>query len=137
MIFVDANIPMYLGGRDHPLRIDAAAQLERLLGEGHKLVTDAEVFQELLHRYSALKRSEKIPGAFELLLRLVDDVFPVELVDTQRAMTILMVEPRFSARDAVHIAVMEHHGVRQMLSFDKDYDAWPGITRIGQIEPHQ
>ena len=35
-----------------------------------------------------------------------------------------------SARDAVHIAVMERHGIRSVLSFDADFDRWPGLRRI-------
>jgi hypothetical protein len=36
-----------------------------------------------------------------------------------------------SARDAIHIAVMERHGIRQIFSFDRGFDAFPGIERIG------
>jgi predicted nucleic acid-binding protein len=35
-----------------------------------------------------------------------------------------------SARDAVHIAVMERHGIQSILSFDSDFDRWPGLKGI-------
>jgi len=35
-----------------------------------------------------------------------------------------------SARDAVHLAVMEQNGIRQILSFDAGFDAFPGIARL-------
>jgi predicted nucleic acid-binding protein len=38
-----------------------------------------------------------------------------------------------SARDAVHIAVMERHGIRSILSFDGDFDRWPGLERIYRV----
>jgi predicted nucleic acid-binding protein len=38
---------------------------------------------------------------------------------------------RFSARDALHLAVMEERGVHRILSFDAGFDGFPGITRIG------
>jgi predicted nucleic acid-binding protein len=133
VIFIDANIPMYIGGADHPNRTDAIVRVENLLHNKETLVTDAEVFQEILHRYSALRRLDRIPALFELTLRIVDQVLPIDLADTQRAAQVLLAEPRLSARDAVHLAVKERHGVRRIMSFDEDYDAWPGVTRIGLI----
>jgi predicted nucleic acid-binding protein len=30
----------------------------------------------------------------------------------------------------VHIAVMEHHGIEQIMTFDSGFDGFPGITRL-------
>jgi predicted nucleic acid-binding protein len=38
--------------------------------------------------------------------------------------------PGVSARDAVHVAVMERRGVGLILSFDPGFDAVPGIRRV-------
>ena len=35
-----------------------------------------------------------------------------------------------SAREPVHLAVMEQHGVERILSFDSGFDDFPGITRL-------
>jgi hypothetical protein len=43
------------------------------------LVTDAEVFQEILHRYVSIRRHDAIQSAFDTLSGLVDDVFPIDL----------------------------------------------------------
>jgi predicted nucleic acid-binding protein len=51
MIFVDSNIPMYLVGAEHPHKIDAQRILEKCISDDERLVTDAEVLQEILHRY--------------------------------------------------------------------------------------
>ncbi len=56
MIFVDSNIPMYLIGEPHPHKIDAQQLLERCITDRERLVTDAEVLQEILHRYVAISR---------------------------------------------------------------------------------
>jgi predicted nucleic acid-binding protein len=37
---------------------------------------------------------------------------------------------QLSARDAVHIAVMERHGIEQIMTFDSGFDGFPGITRL-------
>lgn len=44
MIFVDSNIPMYLIGADHPLKLQAQELVERAIKAQERLVTDAEVF---------------------------------------------------------------------------------------------
>ena len=52
MIFIDSNVPMYLVGSEHPHKIDAQRLLERFISDDERLVTDAEVLQEILHRYA-------------------------------------------------------------------------------------
>ena len=131
MIFVDSNVPMYLVGAAHPPKTDAQRLLERLIADRERLVTDAEVLQEILHRYVAIDRRDAIQPAFDALLNVVDEVFPVELRVVQRAKAILLERPRLSARDALHLAVMEQQGVTRMLSFDTGFDDLPGVERIG------
>ncbi len=133
MTFVDSNIPMYLIGADHPHKSEAQVLLERLIAAGQRLVTDAEVLQEILHRYAAIGKREAIGPAFQLLLEIVDDVLAIEKADVLRAGEIVQNRALLSARDSVHIAVMERHGVRSILSFDADFDRWPGLKRIHTI----
>jgi hypothetical protein len=37
---------------------------------------------------------------------------------------------RLSARDALHIAVMEQQRIERILSFDAGFDGFPGISRL-------
>ena len=133
MILIDSNIPMYLIGAPHPHKSDAQLLLERLIAAGQRLVTDAEVLQEILHRYAAIGKREAIGPAFQLLLDIVDDILPIEKADALRAGEIVQTRALLSARDSLHIAVMERHGIRSILSFDADFDRWPGLERIHQI----
>lgn len=133
MIFVDSNIPMYLIGAAHPHKTEAQIILEGLIAGGERLVTDAEVLQEILHRYTAIERREAIGPALQVTLDVVDEVFPIEKAEVLRAGEIARNPVLLSARDAVHIAVMERHGVRSILSFDRDFDRWPGLQRIHRI----
>jgi predicted nucleic acid-binding protein len=133
LIFVDANIPMYLIGAAHPHKTDAQVLLERLVSLGERLVTDAEVLQEILHRFTAIDKREAISAAFEATLGIVDEVLSVSKADVLRAGEICQHPAALSARDAVHIAVMERHGIRSILTFDGDYDRWPGLLRIHRI----
>jgi hypothetical protein len=72
MIFVDSNIPMYLVGAAHPHKADAQQLLEASVSARERLVTDAEVLQEILHRYAAINRRDAIQPAFDALLGVVD-----------------------------------------------------------------
>ena len=130
MIFIDSNIPMYLIGAAHPHKAEAQLLLERLIAAGRRLVTDVEVMQEVLHRYTAINRREAIGPAFEVILSIVDDVFAIGKADVLRAAEIAQNPALLSARDAVHIAVMERQGIQSILSFDADFDRWPGLKRI-------
>jgi hypothetical protein len=133
LIFVDSNIPMYLIGAAHPHKAEAQVILERLIAAGQRLVTDAEVLQEILHRYTAIEKREAIGPAFQVMLDIVDEVVPIEKAEVLRAGEIAQNRAMMSARDAVHIAVMERHGIRSILSFDGDFDRWPGLQRIHRI----
>ena len=130
MILVDSNVPMYLVGAEHPHKVDARRLLERLINERERLLTDAEVLQEILHRYVAIARRDAIQPAFDALLGVVDEVLHIEQADALKARDIVLGSPWLSARDAIHIAVMERHGIERVLSFDKGFDAYPGIERI-------
>ena len=133
MIFIDSNIPMYLVGAAHPHKTEAQLLLERLVAAGRRLVTDAEVLQEILHRYAAIDRREAIGPALQVTLDIVDQVIPIEKPDVLRAAEIVRDPAFMSARDAVHIAVMERHAVRKILTFDADFDRWPGLERIYRV----
>jgi predicted nucleic acid-binding protein len=121
---------MYLVGTAHPHKIDSQRLLERLVSERRRLVTDAEVLQEVLHRYAAINRRDAIQPAFDALLGIVDEVLDVNLSAVERAREIVLGHPRLSARDALHLAVMEQHSIEQILSFDSGFDGFPGITRL-------
>jgi len=104
-----------------------------LIATGQRLVTDGGVLQEILNRYTAIEKREVIGPAFQVTMDIVDEVFPIEKTEILRAGEITQNRALLSARDAVHIAVMERHGIRSILSFDGDFDRWPGLKRIHQI----
>jgi predicted nucleic acid-binding protein len=121
---------MYLIGTSGPHKTDAQRLLERLVSERQRLVTDAEVLQEILHRYVAINRRHDIQPAFDSLLSVVDEVLPVDRNVAERAKQIVLGYQRLSARDAVHLAVMEKHGIERILTFDSGFDGLPGVTRL-------
>jgi predicted nucleic acid-binding protein len=130
VILVDSNIPMYLVGAAHPNKEAARRAVEEAVAAGEALCTDAEVLQEILHRYSAIRRPKDIDPAFDALLSIVDIVYPIERADVERARRLLQTTPSLSARDAVHIAVMQARDIGRILSFDVGFDGIPGIVRL-------
>lgn len=130
MIFVDANVPMYMVGASHPHKLDAQRIVGRLVGEQRRLTTSSEVFQEILHRFIATDRRDKIELAFETLRGLVEDVLAVEGADVFAAKDLLYAHPRLSARDALHVAVMRRHEIGEIVSFDRGFDLVSGIRRL-------
>lgn len=130
MIFVDSNIPMYLVGAAHPHKADAQRLLERAVADGQKLVTSAEVFQEILRRYTAINRRDSIQPAWDVLAAVTDEVFPIEMVDAEQARLIVLARHSLPARDAVHAAVMQRHGVTTVMSFDAGFDLLPDVMRL-------
>ena len=130
MILVDSNIPMYLVGAPHTHKTDALRLTEKLVSARQRLVTDAEVLQEILHRYVAIDRRDAIQPAFDALLAIVDEVLPITREATERAKQIVLEYRRLSARDALHVAVMEQNRVAAILSLDAGFDSLPGITRL-------
>jgi uncharacterized protein len=121
---------MYLVGAPHAHKTDAQRLLERLVADRQPLVTDAEVLQEILHRYVSIKRRDAIQLAFDALLAIVDQVLPVDQKVVERAKGIVLGYQQLSARDAVHLAVMQQYGIERILTFDSGFDTFPGITRL-------
>ena len=121
---------MYLVGAPHPHKADAQRLLENLISDRQRLVTDAEVLREILHRYVAINRRDAIQPAFDALLGVADQVLALDWTAMERAKGIVMGHRQMSARDAVHLAVMEQHGIERILSFDSGFDGFPGIARL-------
>jgi uncharacterized protein len=130
MIFVDSNIPMYLVGAPHPHKADARRLLEKFVSERERLVTDAEVFQEILHRYVAINRRDAIQPAFNALLGFADEVFSIDQAAAEDAKEIVLGYAGVSARDAIHLAIMEKQKITRIFSFDPGFDGYPGVTRL-------
>ena len=130
MIFIDSNVPMYLVGAPHPNKDRALALLAQLVRDGERFVTDVEVYQEILHRYTAIQRLDAIDAAFDSLDAVVDNVLTFDLSEVRAARALISSVNGISARDALHVAVMRKAGASRILSFDRGFDACPGVDRL-------
>lgn len=123
---------MYAAGGSHPLREPCRAALQRAVQAKARLVTDAEVLQELLHRYFALRRPEVARAIYRSTVDLCDEVLPISEAHTARALELLLEHARLSPRDALHVAVMEARRIRRLLSTDRDFD---GLAQVDRVDP--
>ena len=118
---------MYLVGAAHPHKIDARRILELCISNREVLITDAEVLQEILHRYTAINRRDAIQPAFEAITRITDIIYQVEQLDVEMAKDIVLGYTSLSARDALHVAIMVRYGISKIMTFDKGFLGYPGL----------
>lgn len=130
MILLDSNILMYAAGAAHPHKADSLALLERVARGEVEAAVDAEVLQELLHRYRALGRWQDGRRVYDLARRIVPVVIPItaEVLDLARAL--LDRHSTLMARDALHAAVCESAGLETICSYDRDFDRIEGLRRL-------
>lgn len=130
MILVDANVFMYAAGAAHRNKRPSLDWLETVARCEVEAAVDAEVLQEILHRYRALRRWEQGRTVYDFARRIVPVTIPVGAEVVDRARVLLDEHPRLLARDALHAAIVLEHGLAAICSFDADFDRVPGLRRI-------
>ncbi len=134
MKLLDTNIFIYAMGRPHPYKepcLRIVASLERSL---HGYLTNAEVLQEILHVF--LRRGEAEDGAKRVrqIMDSVEEVIPIGKDEIYIASRLLIQYPEIDARDAVHAAVVQLHGLEGVVSADRGFDVIRGVTRFDPLE---
>jgi hypothetical protein len=129
VILVDANVIMYAAGAEHPHKRPSVAFLERVARGEVEATIDAEVLQEILHRYRAIGRWEDGRRVYDLARQLFRSVVPVTAEVLDRARRILDTDRRIMARDALHAAVVMTDGLEAVCSWDRDFDRIKGLVR--------
>ena len=67
---------------------------------------------------------------YDLTRMIVPLVIPITAETLDRARSLLERYPALTARDAVHAAVVQLHGIRAICSYDRDFDQVEGVERI-------
>ncbi len=129
-VFIDSNIPMYVAGKEHPLRGPSTRFLARVRAGEVEGYTSTEVLQEILYRYVGLRRPDLAAEVYDLFAGLCSVVLPVTIADTDRARDLVRAGTPASVRDLLHAAVMLNNEVTRIASFDEGFDHVPGIERL-------
>ena len=109
--------------------------MRRVADRDERVVTSAETFQELLHRYRAIAREDALQHAWDQTLAIVDEVLPIEYDDVERAKAVQLARGGLTARDALHVAVMDRQGAPGV-KFDVEGSGY-GFRVIRQLAPQQ
>lgn len=120
---------MYAAGAGHPHKRPSVALLERVAGGEVEATIDAEVLQEILHRYRAIGRWEDGRRVFDFTRQIFPTVVPVTANVLDRARHVLDTDRQIMARDALHAAVVMAEGLEAVCSYDRDFDRIKGIVR--------
>lgn len=132
-VFIDTNIPIYAAGRPHPLKAPCREVVKLVAAHPQAFVTDAEVMQELLHRYLALHNwavGSAVFARFAVVMR--DRIEPMYPEDVERVAALVDTQPGLSARDLVHLAVMMRIGAVRIVTADHGFD---GIAQAQRLDP--
>ena len=129
MILVDTNVIMYAAGAEHPHKRPSLVLLERVAGGELEATIDAEVLQEILHRYRAIGRWEDGRRVYDLTREVFPSVVPVTAGILDRARRLLDADRTILARDALHAAVVMAEGLDAVCSYDRDFDRIKGLVR--------
>jgi predicted nucleic acid-binding protein len=132
MILVDSNILMYAAGTEHPCKSPSVAILEKIAVGNIEAAIDAEVLQEILHRYRAINRWADGKRVFDLARQIFPVVIPVTSEILDRARMLLDEYDHLLSRDALHAAVVDIHSFEAICSYDRDFDQ---IDTIRRLEP--
>jgi predicted nucleic acid-binding protein len=130
-IHIDANVPIYAAGRPHPLKGPCQQVIRIVAASPGAFSTDAEVLQELLHYYLAghnWAHGQVVFRAFSAVM--AGRVEAILDVDVTHAAGLAQTYARLSARDLLHVALMQRIGAAHIVSADQDFDAVPGIHRL-------
>lgn len=129
MILIDTNVIMYAAGAAHPHKNPSVALLERVASGEVEATIDAEVLQEILHRYRAIDRWHDGRRVYDLVRQLFPAIVPVTGAIMDRARLLLDGDRRIMARDALHAAVVMIEGLAAVCSYDRDFDRIKGLVR--------
>ena len=130
-VFIDANVPIYAAGVDHPFKKPCARILRSVAEDPRPFITDSEVLQELLHRYLALGRWElgrEVLRTFAAIMH--GRIEPILAEDVLTASELADRHARVSARDLVHAGAMRRMGIGSIISADIDFDSIEGVERL-------
>ena len=120
---------MYAAGREHPNREPAIRFLENIRAGKIDACTSTEVLQEILYRYSSLRRLDLARSVYNLFVDVCPVILGVTLADTDRSRDLVCGGATVSVRDAFHAAVMMNHGIQWIATLDTGFDRISGVSR--------
>jgi len=133
-VFIDSNIFLYAAGTSDDYR-DPCINFLRLVADGKiEAYTSTEVAQEVLHVVKRRHGGAQAVALVRNILALFPLILSVERREIGTSCDLISRFPSLSARDAVHLSVMQNNGLDKVVSEDHDFDAIPFVRRISSLE---
>jgi len=130
LILVDANVLMYAAGAEHQYRARSAAFLARVVDGDVQATIDAEVLQEILHRYRAINRWHDGRRLYDTARIIFPSAIPITDFVLDDARRLMDEHHGITARGAIHAAVVRVHVLDAICSFAQGFDSIPSVKRI-------
>ena len=130
MRLIDTNVVVYAAGKAHPLQEEARKVLDRVAEGTLHANIDAEVFQEILHVYSARRERTNGFDTVDDLLVLFPNPIPIGREEIEAARDLTRAYSFLGARDAIHAAVVQTHELEGIITADKVFDRIKGLKRF-------
>lgn len=130
--FLDANVILRYLTKDHAEHSAAAQEVLQQVADGDLLVTTsetiiAEIVYVLSSRFLYNRSRSEIRRHLSSILRLQGMILPAK--QTYEHALELYASTSLDFEDALSIAHMETLGITTILSFDRDFDRFPSISR--------
>ena len=135
MRFLDTNVILRYLTRDDETKADACYQVFQCVKNGEEeLVTGETIIAEVTYVLSARRGPYRL-SHHEIVARLMPIVTlrGVRIAGKQaciRALDLYASSTFLDFEDALAVAHMEQMGIREILSYDRDFDRLPGIERV-------
>jgi hypothetical protein len=132
--FLDACIPMYAAGTDHPYKRPCLEILAAVEEGALAAVTDTEVIQEIVYRFRFGQRTAEAVGLALDFLDLVQTVLPITRETTIRFLDLQQRYPLLPPRDTIHLAAMVETGMQLIVTADRHFDQVREVQRVDPLD---
>lgn len=134
MRFLDTNILLRYLTKDDEIKADACFELFQRVKQGKEEVTTCEaIITEVVYVLASRAHYHLSPEEISARLRPILALRGLKLPHKRlylRALDLYTSYTFLDFEDALSVAHMEHRGIKEVLSYDTDFDRIPGIQRM-------
>jgi hypothetical protein len=131
--FIDSNIFLYAAGQHSYFKDQCLGLLNELAANEAIAVTNTAVLEEVHYVY--FRQTRKMKECIQLLKNIqagLGEILPMteEVIQIAWSLSIQSKKKVTSVKDFYHAASMIFFRIKNLLSYDTDFDSIPGINRI-------
>ena len=135
LVFLDVNVFMYAAGGPHAYKDVCVRILADVENGILPAAINTEVLQELLYRYGHINLSDKGIQLCRDIMKYPLTILPITERDIRSAIDLFETHRAAGVkpRDAIHAATMQNNSISQIISADKDFEAFAALKRIDPL----